>query len=190
MCIRDRETATGMSTGYKRTGGYWLARQPERMDELQRIASLGRHHDLGADVLSVEQLREQLPWLDLQNHVGGISVAADGNVNPVDLCMAYAKAARDAGVTIREHCEVADICVENGAACGVVLADGSRIVADTVTLCAGAWSKPLAARAGLALPMQAVEHMYIVTEPMKNIPEPFPVLRDLDKGIYLSLIHI
>ncbi len=185
-CFLALENASGMSTGYKRTGGYWLARLPERMDELQRIATLGRHHGLGADVLGVEQLREQLPWLDLQNHVGGISVAADGNVNPVDLCMAYAKAARDAGVTIREHCEVTDICAENGAACGVVLDDGSRIVADTVALCAGAWSKPLAARAGLALPMQAVEHMYIVTEPMKNIPEPFPVLRDLDKGIYIK----
>ena len=31
------EAETGMSTGYRRTGGYWLARKPERMDELRRI---------------------------------------------------------------------------------------------------------------------------------------------------------
>ena len=29
------EAETGMSTGYRRTGGYWLARVPERMDELK-----------------------------------------------------------------------------------------------------------------------------------------------------------
>ena len=40
------EAETGMSTGYRRTGGYWLARRPERMDELHRIAALGRHFGL------------------------------------------------------------------------------------------------------------------------------------------------
>ena len=34
------EAETGMSTGYRRTGGYWLARKPERMDELQRICAV------------------------------------------------------------------------------------------------------------------------------------------------------
>jgi len=36
------EEETGMSTGYRRTGGYWLARVPERMDELKRICKSAR----------------------------------------------------------------------------------------------------------------------------------------------------
>ena len=36
-CFKTLETETGLSTGYKRTGGYWLARKADRMDELQRI---------------------------------------------------------------------------------------------------------------------------------------------------------
>ena len=129
----------------------------------------------------------------------------DGNVNPVDLCMAYAKAARDSGVQIRENCEVTEICTDSARVTGVRLNDGTVIEAGAVALCAGAWSKPLAEHAGLALPIQAVEHMYVVTEPLnsssdKPVPEPFPVIRDLDNGIYikgdsggklvLSLIHI
>jgi 4-methylaminobutanoate oxidase (formaldehyde-forming) len=185
-CFQALEKATGMSTGYKRTGGYWLAREPARMDELQRTAALGNHFGLHTSVLTADGLQERLPWLDLQQHVGGIAVAEDGNVNPVDLCMAYAKAARDAGVTIREHTAVDEICVQNAGVMGVKLNEGSVIEADQVALCAGAWSKPLAENAGVALPLQAVEHMYIVTEPLENVPEPFPVLRDLDSGIYLK----
>jgi 4-methylaminobutanoate oxidase (formaldehyde-forming) len=55
-----------------------------------------------------------------------------------------------------------------------------------VALCAGAWSKRLADAAGVALPLQAVEHMYVVTEPMPDLPHPYPVLRDLDRGIYVK----
>ena len=36
------EDETGMSTGYRRTGGYWLARVPERMDELKAVCHCGR----------------------------------------------------------------------------------------------------------------------------------------------------
>ena len=189
-CFRKLEKQTGLSTGYKQTGGYWLARKPERMDELQRIAALGQHFGLQCEVLNTAQLIAQLPYLDLASHQGGIRVAEDANVNPVDLCMAYAKAAREYGVTIKENCEVAELCVNQGQATGVCLADGSVIDADITVLCAGAWSKPLAQRAGLALPLQAVEHMYVVTEPVQStenqIHDPFPVIRDLDTGIYLK----
>jgi len=190
-CFKTLETQTGLSTGYNRTGGYWLAQKAERMDELDRIASLGNYFGLHCKRMSAAQLTEQLPFVDVKHYAGGISVAEDANVNPVDLCMAYAKAARDSGVQIRENSEVADIVVDTGQVSGVRLANGSVIAADTVAVCAGAWSKPLAARAGLELPLQAVEHMYVVTEPLNTsadypIPHPFPVIRDLDSGIYIK----
>ncbi len=190
-CFKELESKTGLSTGYKRTGGYWLARKPERMDELKRIVSIGNHLGLTCETLSQAQLAQQLGFLDLNSHAGGIHVAEDANVNPVDLCMAYAKAARDSGVQIRENCEVAEIVVENAQVTSVRLADGDKIETDTVALCAGAWSKPLAEQAGLELPLQAVEHMYVVTEPLNPnthspTPDPFPVIRDLDSGIYIK----
>jgi len=190
-CFTTLETKTGLSTGYKRTGGYWLARKAERMDELKRIVAIGNQFGLTCEVLNVSQLSDELPFLDVENHAGAIRVAEDANVNPVDLCMAYAKAARDSGVQIRENCEVTDIVVENDQVRAVRLAEGTVIETDTVALCAGVWSKPLAARAGLELPLQAVEHMYVVTEPLHatdnySIPEPFPVIRDLDSGIYIK----
>lgn len=178
------EAETGMSTGYRRTGGYWLARVPERMDELKRICAVGRHMGLTPSIVSPQDVA--VPELDLKDHVGALMVPEDANVNPVDLCMAYARAARNHGVSIREGTSVRRILVANGRTTGVELADGSTLLADKVVLCAGAWSKKLADQAGVALPLQAVEHMYIVTEPMPGLANPFPVVRDLDTGIYVK----
>lgn len=178
------EEKTGLSTGYRRTGGYWLAREAERMDEMRRIAALGRHFALTPSIVEGRDL--VVPGVDTAGIVGALRVEEDANVNPVDLCMAYAKAARGAGVEIREGVEVASLLVESGRVRGVRLANGAEIEAERVALCAGAWSKRLAEGAGVALPLQAVEHMYVVTEPMPHLPHPYPVLRDLDRGIYVK----
>ena len=178
------EAETGLSTGYRRTGGYWIARDPARMDELHRIAALGRHVGLTPTVVPPQSI--DVPGLSLDGVTGALRVEEDANVNPVDLCMAYARAARAQGAEIREGTEVAALLIENGTAKGARLSDGTEIFADRVALCAGAWSKRLADAAGVALPLQAVEHMYVVTEPMPGLPLPYPVLRDLDRGIYVK----
>lgn len=178
------ERETGLATGYRKTGGYWLARDEARMDELHRIAALGRHFGLTPAVVAGGEV--SVPGLDTSGIIGALRVEEDANVNPVDLCMAYAKAARAVGAVIREGVAVADLLITGGRVKGVRLADGSEIHADRVALCAGAWSKRLADRAGVALPLQAVEHMYVVTEPMLHLPHPYPVIRDLDRGIYVK----
>jgi 4-methylaminobutanoate oxidase (formaldehyde-forming) len=179
------EAETGQSTGYRKTGGYWLARVPERMDELHRIAALGRHLGLSPRLVGPDDLARHLPCVDPAGLVGVMDVAEDASVNPVDLCMAYARAARAAGVIIRENTGVEHLLTDGGRVAGVRLADGTDLHAHHVALCAGAWSKRLAATAGLALPLQPVEHMYVVTEPRPDFAG-FPVLRDLDRGIYIK----
>ncbi|WP_420395623.1 GcvT family protein [Nioella sp.] len=179
------EAETGLSTGYRKTGGYWLARVPERMDELHRIASLGRHFGLSPQMVGPDDLARDVPCVDSSGLVGVMDVAEDASVNPVDLCMAYARAARSAGAEIRENTGVGRLLTDGGQVTGVRLADGTDMQADHVALCAGAWSKRLAETAGLALPLQPVEHMYVVTEPRPDFAG-FPVLRDLDRGIYMK----
>ncbi|MEM7733475.1 MAG: FAD-dependent oxidoreductase [Pseudomonadota bacterium] len=178
------EAETGLTTGYKRTGGYWLARQSARTDELRRITDLGITQGLTPQMISTDDVA--MPGIDLTNHVGALYVPEDGNVNPVDLCMAYARAAKAGGVDIRENVEVAQLLTNDGHATGVALRDGTKVEADTIILATGAWSRELAATAGVLLPLQAVEHMYVVTEPIADLPDPVPVLRDLDRGIYIK----
>ena len=180
------ERETGMQTGYRQTGGYWIARREERMDELQRIAAIGRYVGLTPEIIGAEQLGEEVPGLNPKGIAGALKVAEDASVNPVDLCMAYARAAKVSGVSIREGAQVSAIVAEKDRVVGVRLATGEEIDADRVALCAGAWSKLLADDLGITLPLQPVEHMYVVSEPIADLPSPFPVLRDLERGIYVK----
>jgi 4-methylaminobutanoate oxidase (formaldehyde-forming) len=83
---------------------------------------------------------------------------------------------------------VASIAIEarDGAVQGVQLSSGEYLRCEKLVNCAGAWSPSVGALAGVPVPLQAVEHMYIVTEPVAQLANPFPVLRDLESGIYLK----
>lgn len=180
------EAETGQATGYRRTGGYWLAARPERLVELERTAALGRLSGLNAGMVAPGDIAAALPQMRCEDLLGGLWVEEDGQVNPVDLCMAYLKGAKTGGLRLRENCPVARLERKGTRISGVITASGERIEAGSVVLAGGVWSRDLAAGVGAAVPVQAVEHMYIVTEPVPDLPQPFPILRDLEGGIYIK----
>jgi glycine cleavage system aminomethyltransferase T/glycine/D-amino acid oxidase-like deaminating enzyme len=180
------EAETGQATGYRRTGGLWLAQTQDRLTELERIAAMGEMTGLDARILSAVEVGEKFPLLRTDDLAGALWVGEDGQVNPVDLSMAYAKGARTGGVRIREQSAVAAIERRSGGGFTVTLADGSQIEAETVANCAGVWARQVGALAGVAVPVQAAEHMYVVTEPIAGLPVPCPIVRDLDGGIYVK----
>ena len=180
------ETETGQSTGYQQTGGVWLAQKPERLSELKRIKAMGDRCGLNARMLTSEQIHARLPFLNCDDICGGLWVDEDGQINPVDLCMAYAKAARNAGITIRENTAVEQIKASDQGIEGVRLHDGSELSCDKLVLAAGAWSRQLAQEISVDLPLVSCEHMYIVTDVVESIHQPCPIIRDLDAGIYLK----
>ena len=55
------------------------------MDELHRIASLGRHFGLTPSIVTPDQVA--VPGLNPEGLVGALRVEEDANVNPVDLRM-------------------------------------------------------------------------------------------------------
>ena len=177
---------TGQATGYRRTGGLWLARTADRMVELERMAAMGALAGLDAYTIGPAEAVDRLPLLQRGDLAGALWMAEDGQVNPVDLCMAYARGARAGGVRIHEDTPVRTVRVEGGAVRAVELASGEEIRCDKVVNCAGAWAHALGRRSGVDVPLQAVEHMYVVTDPIDGLPQPFPIVRDLEGGIYIK----
>ncbi len=182
----ELEAETGQATGYQQTGGVWLAQNTARMAELQRIKAMGDRSKLGTQILSAAEIKERLPALNTDDLAGGLWVEQDGQVNPVDLCMAYARGAKALGVEIREHSRIVGIETHAGTVVAVQLADDTRIICDKLVICAGAWTRQLAVMAGVEMPLAACEHMYIVTDVIEELPRPCPIIRDLDAGIYLK----
>jgi glycine/D-amino acid oxidase-like deaminating enzyme len=99
-----------------------------------------------AEFLSPSEVVQRYPLLEGRGVVGGIWTPNDGQTNPIDTTMAYAKGARQRGVKVVEQAEVTDVLVSDGRATGVrVRHDGAEgeIHANTVVLAAGMWSAEL-----------------------------------------------
>jgi len=180
------EAEADQSTGYRQTGGLWLAQTPDRLTEIARIAAMGEINGLGVRMLSPAETKAAMPLLETADLAGALWVDEDGSCDPVGVCMAFAKGARQRGVTIIEGAAVTGIDTANGAVRGVRLADGRRLACEIVVNAAGAWARQFGKLAGVPVPLQAVEHMYVVTEPVVGLPQPCPVMRDLDARIYIK----
>jgi len=86
-------------------------------------------------------------------------------------------------VTILEQTRVEHILIEHGRAAGV-MTDQGEIRAKKVVICGGMWSRDLAAKSGVSLPLHAAEHFYIVTEPLAELPRELPVMFVTDEQAY------
>jgi 4-methylaminobutanoate oxidase (formaldehyde-forming) len=176
------EKETGQATGLKQNGSISIASNPERWDELRRGASMGRAFGVEAEEITPRQAQDKWPLLNIDDMVGAIFFPRDGQTNPADTAMALAKGARLGGVKILEDCKVTGILTKDGRATGVRTAEGD-VKAQTVVNCGGMWAREIGLMAGVAVPLHAAEHFYVVTEPM-DLPSNLPVMRDMDACAY------
>ncbi len=177
------EEETGQATGFKRNGSLRVATNAARYEELARGASMGRNFGLPVEAVTPGQIKERWSPINTDGIVGGFWFPMDGQVNPADVTMAYAKGARMGGARILEDMPVTQILVENGRAVGVMTPHG-KIAARQVVICGGMWSRDLAAEVGVTLPLHAAEHFYVVTEPIPELPRNLPVLFLGDEWTY------
>ena len=178
------EAETGQATGYRRIGSISLARTSERLEELQRTASMAAVFGVESEFIDNAKVEELYPGINTEGVIGALYIEKDGQTNPIDTTMALAKGARNQGVKIFENTKADEIITENGASVGVKTSKG-EIRAGKVVLAAGLWSRDIAATIGVDLPLYACEHFYVVTDEIEGLSKR-PVLRDFDKGIYFK----
>src|SRR5262249_7197759 len=75
--------------------------------------------------------------------------------------------------------------IEHGRAVGVTTGEG-EIACEVVVNCAGQWAREVGRLAGVSVPLQSVQHQYLVTEPIAGVPRDLPTLRDPDRLIYFK----
>jgi len=179
------EQATGQATGFRQRGSVAVARTDARYEELRRQAAMARTFGLEVEVITPGEVGERVPLARTDDLVGAVLLPGDGQTNPVDTTIAFAKGARSRGVRVLEDTPVDEILVERGRVSGVRTRHGD-VRADVVVNCAGMWGRELADRAGAVLPLHAAEHFYIVTEAVEGIDRSMPVLRDPDGYSYFK----
>lgn len=182
--LYDRlEAETGYATGWRRNGGLRLACNADRWIEVKRQATSARSFGLEMQLLSAKEAQALWPLMNVDDVVGAAFLPTDGQANPSDITQALAKGARLAGAKLIEGVVVSNFIIENERVRGVVTNRGA-VACEKLVLCAGLWTQPLAARAGVAIPLSAVHHQYLVTEKIEGVTSDLPTLRDPDRLTY------
>jgi len=177
------EAETGLATGYKDVGMITLASTPERLEEMRRISAKNRFHNVEVEEISPKKIKEIWPLAYTDDLLAGFYSPGDGRVNPIDVTMALAKGARMSGVQIFEETAVTGFSIKNQMVTGVITEKG-EIQAEYVVNCAGMWAGEIGKLAGVNVPLQPMEHYYLITEPIDGIDPKLPVLVDSDKYAY------
>ena len=103
--------------------------------------------------------------------LAGFYVADEGRANPVDVTMALAKGARQRGVRdLRGRAGHRRARTDDGGR-GAPASARTRgdIECEVVVNCAGMWARELGGADGVAVPLQAAEHYYLLTEPIDGV---------------------
>ena len=180
---RRLEQETGLQTGWKMNGGLRLACNAERWTEVKRQATTAHSFGLEMHLLTPQEAQDLWPLMTIDDLVGAAFLPTDGQANPSDITQSLARGARMAGVKIFEDTPVTRIIVEDGRIRGVETPQG-RIDCEKVVICAGQWTRTLAATVGVNVPLVSVEHQYMVTERIAGVTPNLPTLRDPDRLTY------
>jgi heterotetrameric sarcosine oxidase gamma subunit len=179
------ETETGFATGWRETGCLRLACNEERWTEFRRQATTARSFGLEMHLLSPAEARAMWPLIAADDLVGATFMPSDGQAGPSDIAQALAVGARIHGARLIERIGCNGFLIENGRTAGVETTAGI-IRCDKVVLCAGMWSRQIAAVAGVSVPLQAVKHQYVVTDEIDGVTAGMPTIRDPDRRTYFK----
>jgi 4-methylaminobutanoate oxidase (formaldehyde-forming) len=179
----ELENETGQATGFNPVGMLEIACTQSRLEALRRISAFCRYFDVDVEEISPAEVQKLWPLMDNRDVLAGFFSTGDGRANPVGVTMALARGARQGGVQIFEDTRVIGIRQKNGTVTGVVTNQG-EISAEYVVNCAGMWAGEVGKMASVAVPLQAAEHYYLITEPINGVAAELPVLVDSDRYAY------
>jgi 4-methylaminobutanoate oxidase (formaldehyde-forming) len=182
MC-HDIQAESGQQVGWRNVGRVAYTDREARMLAMQAMPEIGRALGVEVELLTAREVARKLPIIDAAGLLGGVWIPSDGRVNPTDVVMAFAKAARQRGVSIREHAAVREVLVREGSVCGVAT-DTGIIECDTVVVAAGLWSNEIVKTCGIGLPLHALEHQYVITGPIAGVDASLPLFLSYDDQLY------
>ena len=149
-------------------------------DVLRFQHALALQHRLGVPSreLSVSEALAIVPQLDPSGLVAATYCELDGYAVPEAVVQWYAR-----GLDVRQGCEVTAIRLAAGRIAGVETSKGA-IACDAVVCCAGAWSRDVAALAGVDLPVTGERRWMWFTPEDGGLPERLPLTIDFGTSFY------
>ncbi len=177
------EAETGQAIDWKKVGSLRLACSAERLLELKRAATMAKSFGLDMQMIGAKEAQDLFPIMTTDGVVAAAFLPSDGYIDPASVAQALAKGARDQGAKIIQGVRVTGTVVRDGRVTAVETDQGA-IACDLVVNCAGMWGREIGAMAGVRVPSLALEHQYLITDPIPDMPKDMPTMRDPDLLVY------
>ncbi|MDH3280615.1 MAG: sarcosine oxidase subunit beta family protein, partial [Gammaproteobacteria bacterium] len=154
-------------------GQFNICHSPAQMDAARRRGNTMRLNGIDAELLSRDQVRRLVPYLDFSTDArfpvyGALYQGRAGTVRHDAVAWGFARGADRRGVDILQQCEVTGFLKTGDRITGVETTRGS-IRAGKVALAVAGHSGYLAAKAGLKLPVETHVLQAFVSEPLKPL---------------------
>ena len=184
---KEIEKESGHAIGFKPNGGFYLASNEVWADYLKRERSKARYMGLDQEFISLDEVKKKHPLIDPKRYLLALWDPIDGEVDPSGVTYAFAKAAKVHGGKYYTHTTVKDTKQKKDGSWDVIT-DKGNINAEIVINAGGLWAREVGKLAGLNLPVQPMEHHYLITEPIPEIEamgdQRLPIGTDFEGNIY------
>ena len=166
------ETDLNYNVMMSQRGLIMLCHSDGQRDAFVRRANAMRSRGDDAHMLSVDDLRKLLPYLNYDNArfpiYGGLLQKRAGTARHDAVAWGYARAADERGVDLIQNCEVTGFSINNGRITGVETSRG-KIEANKVAIVVAGRSSQVAQMAGIRLPIESHILQAFVTEGLKPV---------------------
>lgn len=149
---REFDAFTGGAHEFHERGYLFLAQTEDGLAQLREPLPLYERSGVPARMLSRIEISELVRGLRVDDLAGGRFCETDGYGDPAAALAGFAAAAALEGVRLMEGVEVTAVSREGDRVTGVRTSQG-EVSADRVLLATGVWTAPLAATAGVRVPI-------------------------------------
>ena len=170
--------------GFDRVGGLEVALSADGLAQIERRAAIAESSGLPHRLLDPEQTVRLAPQLvGADGCAGGLWFERDGTARARVITAALQQQAATAGVRFLHSTTVTALDTA-GAAPLTVRTTAGDLPADDVVLAAGIWGEPVAAMAGLRLPLVPVAHPYVHGPVRAAAGQQSPFVRWPERHVY------
>ena len=163
------QRVSGIDCGIHLSGGVLLADTEERMDWLRLAHARNRYLGLETELISVAEAAKFLPVMDEKYFVGAMFDPVEGNVDPSGVTRAFARSAQLAGAEVVQHTRVEAIRQLPDQTWELDCGEQGTITCEHFVNAGGLWAREVGRMCGIELPVLAMEHMYLLTEPVPEL---------------------
>jgi sarcosine oxidase subunit beta len=179
---RSFEDRTGARHDFQQRGYLFVAGTPEGLAQLQRPIELYEGVGVNVEMVDLPEIERLVPGIRTDDLVGGRFGAEDGYGDPIQALAGFAASAQLGGVKIREGVTATEILREGDRVTGVRTSDGV-MSCERVLLATGCWTAPIAATAGVTVPIWAYARSIMESGPYPALAR-VPLTTEWESGFH------